>query len=282
MPRSHKQPKQLWAAQRAGPGSPRPGIGGRRAQPRPLEGHGALLTGAAGGIGQAIATVLAGAGADLILTDRNTPQLADRAGELRAHGAYVGIIPADLTRPGAAAHVVQESAGRLQRLDIVVNAAGLCRAVAAERLTARLWRETLAINLEIPAQICTAAAPHLRSRGGGAIVNIASVSGLRAFPSAAQYAASKAELIALTYALAAAWGSDGIRVNALCPGWTRTRMTHTLWASPGPSNTVLQRVPLGRWAAPEEIADAAFFLLTDAAAHITGTVVTADGGLLAD
>ncbi|MEU2718655.1 SDR family oxidoreductase [Streptomyces sp. NPDC007205] len=281
MPRSQEQPKQPWAAQHAGPDSPQTAAGHRSTWPRPLESRGALVTGAAGDIGHAIATALADAGADLIVTDRNTHLLGDRAGELRSRGAYAGIIPADLTRPGAIGYVLEETSDRLEHLDIVVNAAGVCRAVAPERLTGRLWRETMAVNLETPAQICTAAAPYLRSRGGGSIVNIASVSGLCAFPGAAHYAASKAELIALTLALAAAWHRDGIRVNALCPGWTRTGMTRTLWTSPDLSSTVLEHVPLGRWAAPEEIADAVLFLLTDAAAHLTGTVLTADGGLLA-
>lgn len=126
---------------------------------RLLHGRTALITGVTGGIGHAVAVALATAGASLVITDRNPGQLTTAATRLREHGALVNTITADLTRPGTARSLINECTDYLEHLDIIINAAGICRAIAPDRLTGPLWRETLAVDFEIPAQICVAAAP---------------------------------------------------------------------------------------------------------------------------
>ncbi|TDD82684.1 SDR family NAD(P)-dependent oxidoreductase [Actinomadura rubrisoli] len=241
--------------------------------------HGAVVTGAAGGIGGAIARLLAASGTAVVITDRDGDALGRAHDRLRRQGARVTALPIDLTRPPAIDALLRHATAHLPRLDTIVNAAGLCRGVPFRRLTTALWQQTLAIDLEIPLRLCGAAAPHLRSAGGGTILNIASIAGLRPFPFAPHYAAAKAELISLTKVMAVTWAAAGIRVNALCPGWTRTAMTEVFWKDPHPSQVPLHQVPLGRWATVDEIAAAAVFLTSTP--HITGAVLVADGGLLA-
>ena len=118
----------------------------------------------------------------------------------------------------------------------------------------------------------------MTARGGGSIINIASVAGLAAAPSLAPYGAAKAAVVSLTKTLASEWGRAGVRVNALCPGWTATELNRTLWDSPDGGQATVASVPMGRWAKPEEMAGPAIFLASEASSFMTGQVLVIDGG----
>ncbi|MGW5868987.1 SDR family NAD(P)-dependent oxidoreductase [Streptomyces sp. NPDC055239] len=245
-----------------------------------LNDHRALVTGAARGIGRAIALALAAHGADVAVVDRRAPELTDVVDRIRALGRRCIPIAVDLTADRSSELAVTRAIEGLGGLEIVVNNAGMGRPVAIDHIAPALWRETFRINVEAAANVCAAAATHLRPRHYGSIINIASAAAFQALPHSAPYAASKSALVSLTRTLAIAWAPDSIRVNALCPGWTRTTMTTPLRASEATTEAVLSRVPLHRWAEPVEIADAAV-LLSVPTTMITGAAVSIDGGIQA-
>jgi 2-deoxy-D-gluconate 3-dehydrogenase len=247
-----------------------------------LAGKKALVTGASRGIGQVIATAFAEAGADVALAARGAEGLAATGGQIRELGAEAVEIPADLTTQRAAAAVVAESIEKLGQLDIVVNNAGGSNFVVPF-LDMRLsgWDKVLRLNLDATMWICQAAGAHMTGRGSGSVINIASVAGLAASPFLASYGAAKAAVVSLTRTLASEWGRSGVRVNALCPGWTATELNRKLWDSPDGGQATIASVPMGRWAKAEEMAGPAVFLASDASAFMTGQVLAIDGGLSA-
>lgn len=239
----------------------------------PLDGQVALVTGGGTGIGAAIARRFAAEGAAVAVMGRR-PEL------LEAVAADIGglAVPGDVTKPDDVRRVVATAVGRLGGLDIVVNNAG---AESSE------WDATLAVNVTGPYLVAREAVPRLVERGGGAVVNIASVAGLVAGPDGTAYATSKAAVIMLTRSLAVELGPKGIRVNALCPGWVRTPMSERemdeLAAARGVTreeafSLVSAELPLRRVAEPEEIAAACLFLASQEASFVTGAVLVADGG----
>jgi NAD(P)-dependent dehydrogenase (short-subunit alcohol dehydrogenase family) len=244
-----------------------------------LAGKKALVTGASRGIGQVIAVAFAQAGADVALAARGADGLAATAKEVRDLGRQAVEIPADLTVQETAVTVVTEAIDRLGHLDIVVNNAG-GSSFMVPFLDLRLsgWEKVLRLNLDATMRICQAAGAHMTARGGGSIINIASVAGLAAAPFLAPYGAAKAAVVSLTKTLASEWGRAGVRVNALCPGWTATELNRVLWDSPDGGQATVASVPMGRWAKPEEMAGPAIFLASEASSFMTGQVLVIDGG----
>ena len=244
-----------------------------------LAGKKALVTGASRGIGQVIAVAFAQAGADVALVARGTDGLAATAKEVRGLGRQAIEIPADLAGQETAATVVAEAIDRLGHLDVVVNNAG-GSSFMVPFLDLRLsgWDKVLRLNLDATMRICQAAGAHMTARGGGSVINIASVAGLAAAPFLAPYGAAKAAVVSLTKTLATEWGRTGVRVNALCPGWTATELNRVLWDSPDGGQATIASVPLGRWAKPEEMAGPAIFLASEASSFMTGQVLVIDGG----
>jgi NAD(P)-dependent dehydrogenase (short-subunit alcohol dehydrogenase family) len=244
-----------------------------------LAGKKALVTGASRGIGQVIAVAFAQAGADVALVARGADGLAATAKEVRDLGRQAIEIPADLTGQETAATVVTEAIDRLGHLDVVVNNAG-GSSFMVPFLDLRLsgWEKVLRLNLDATMRICQAAGAHMTARGGGSVINIASVAGLAAAPFLAPYGAAKAAVVSLTKTLASEWGRTGVRVNALCPGWTATELNRVLWDSPDGGQATIASVPLGRWAKPEEMAGPAIFLASEASSFMTGQVLVIDGG----
>ncbi|GHP18403.1 3-oxoacyl-ACP reductase [Rhodococcus sp. NKCM2511] len=251
-----------------------------------LDGKTALITGGGTGIGAAIAQRLAGDGAAVCLVGRRDGPLE----EVRASMPHerVGVcvadvsIPADVDRAVAAA--VELGGGRL---DIVVNNAGIGPLGSIEDCDLGEWNDALAVNLTGPMLVSRAAIPHLRRSGGGSVINISSVAGRRPFPGLAAYSVSKAGLIMLTQQAAVDYGPDGIRFNAVCPGWVRTPMSESEMATVidihgGTLDSALARVsrdtPLQRVADPSEIAGIVSFLASDDASFVSGDVLAADGG----
>ena len=244
-----------------------------------LAGKKALVTGASRGIGQVIAVAFAQAGADVALAARGADGLAATAKEVRDLGRQAIEIPADLAGQETAAAVVAEAIDRLGHLDVVVNNAG-GSSFMVPFLDLRLsgWEKVLRLNLDATMRICQAAGAHMTARGGGSVINIASVAGLAAAPFLAPYGAAKAAVVSLTKTLATEWGRTGVRVNALCPGWTATELNRVLWDSPDGGQATIASVPLGRWAKPEEMAGPAIFLASEASSFMTGQVLVVDGG----
>jgi NAD(P)-dependent dehydrogenase (short-subunit alcohol dehydrogenase family) len=244
-----------------------------------LAGKKALVTGASRGIGQVIAVAFAEAGADVALTARGAEGLAVTAKEIRDADREAVEIPADLTSHEAAVAVVAEAIDRLGHLDIVVNNAGGSNFLVPF-LDTRLsgWEKVLRLNLDATMWICQAAGAHLTARGSGSVINVASVAGLAAAPFLSSYGVAKAGVVALTKTLASEWGRAGVRVNALCPGWTATELNRNLWDTPDGGQATIANVPMGRWGKAEEMAGPAIFLASDASSFMTGQVLTIDGG----
>lgn len=244
-----------------------------------LTGRTAFVSGASRGIGRAVATALAGAGADVALVARSEDGLADTARAVTELGREAVVIPADLTEQETASGAVAEAIDRLGHLDIVVNNAG-GSGFMAPFLDTRLsgWHKAVRLNLDAVAYVCHAVGGHLLERGTGSVINVGSVLGLGSATGLAPYGAAKGAIVSLTRTLAVEWAERGVRVNALCPGWTATDLTTNLRADERVSTTTIAHVPMGRWADAEEMAGPAIFLASDASSYMTGQALVVDGG----
>ena len=240
-----------------------------------LTGKTALITGASRGIGAAIAAAFVAAGAKVALNSRGAEQLQKTADEV---GAAV-VLPGDVTDEEAARAVVAGAIDGLGQLDVVVNnVGGNGVMVPFPQLRFPGWTKVMRLNVDSAVHVLQAAAPHLLERRTGSVINVASVAGLSATPAMAQYGASKAALISLTRTLAVEWASTGVRVNALCPGWTATDLNRTLWENEQVYAGLTATIPMGRWAKAEEMAGPAVFLASDASSFMTGQTLVVDGG----
>jgi len=244
-----------------------------------LTGRTAFVTGASRGIGKVIAIALAEAGADVALVARSADGLAQTADAIDALGRKHRVIATDVTSYDAVAAAASTAIDELGHVDIVVNNAGGSNfMVPFSELRLSGWDKLLRLNLSSAVYVCHAFADHLLERGRGSVINVASVAGLAAAPLMSPYGASKAGLISLTKTLAAEWGQAGIRVNALCPGWTATELNRLLWEDPVAGPATVQSTVLKRWANPEEMAGPAIFLASDASSFMTGQTLVVDGG----
>jgi len=251
-----------------------------------LAGKVAVITGAATGIGRASALLFAGAGARVALADVRGPELERTVADVRGTGAGVTSVVVDLARPEDGAAVVETAVRAFGRLDALLNNAGVGTMVVGgtvESITLEHWDLAQDVNVRAMYLVSRAAVPHLRQAGGGAIVNIASVAAFRGSterPTHA-YAASKGAVLALTRAMAASYGRDRIRVNAICPGTIRTRLTADIVEQVQRASAEGHGIPLGRVGEPEDIAHCALFLASDAASFISGAHIVVDGGAMA-
>ena len=249
------------------------------ASPFDLTGKTAFVTGASRGIGRVIAVALAAAGADVALVARGADGLAQTAGGVSEHGRKAFVIPADVTSEEAVTAAVAEAIDQLGHIDIVVNNAGGTNFMvpfAEMRLSG--WDKVMRLNAGSTVYVCHAVAGHLLERGTGSVINVASVGGLLASPLITPYGAAKAAVISLTKSLAVEWASRGIRVNALCPGWTATELNRNLWGDENLGPATVATVPMHRWARAEEMAGPAVFLASEASSYMTGQTLVIDGG----
>ncbi|HUZ37854.1 MAG TPA: SDR family NAD(P)-dependent oxidoreductase [Streptosporangiaceae bacterium] len=247
--------------------------------PFDLTGKKAFVTGASRGIGQAIAVALAQAGADVAVVARGEEGLAETAGQIASYGRQAHVIPADVTRQEAVEAAVTAAIDRLGHIDVVVNNAGGSNFLVSF-LDLRLpgWDKLMRLNLDSAMYVCHAVGGHLVGRGSGSVINVASVAGLIGSPFLSPYGAAKAGLISLTKSLAVEWAERGVRVNALCPGWTATDLNRNLWEDATVGPATVATVPMRRWGRAEEMAGPAIFLASDASSYMTGQALVIDGG----
>ncbi|MFB8778003.1 SDR family NAD(P)-dependent oxidoreductase [Streptomyces broussonetiae] len=255
-----------------------------------LDGCRALVTGASRGIGAAIAEAFAAAGAHVALaarTEEATLPTAERIGRSAPDGPKPHRIAGDLADPAVAPRIVDEAAGLLGGLDVLIHNAGVLpvdpqgnpvfKPLALS--TAEEWEPVLAVNLSATVALCRAAYPHLLESDNASVLLVSSVAGLIGVPTMEAYGVTKSAQVSLARSLATGWAAQGIRVNALCPGWVRTDMTAAVHGNQMLSALLLQHVPMRRWAEPEEVAGPAVFLASPAASFITGHALVMDGGL---
>ena len=246
-----------------------------------LQGRSALVTGAAGGIGLAIAEAFAAEGADVALLDRDESRLTAAAEGLATAGLKT-TIAADLSDPAAATESVGKAVAALGKLDILVNNAGILAPGDVLELSVEDFDRVMAVNLRAPFVVAQAAARHMVERRlRGAIINMSSVNAVLALPAQLAYVTSKGGLAQLTKAMALGLAAHGIRVNAIGPGSIMTDILRGVMDSPEAKRNILSRTPLGRIGEPAEIARVAVFLASEDASYITGQTIYPDGGRLA-
>ena len=245
---------------------------------KPLENKVALVTGAARGIGQAIALQLAADGADLALGDVQVEWLADTAAKVKALGRRAETYAMNVADGAAVGEAVTKIHADFGHIDVLVNNAGITRDTLLIRMSEEDWDAVLDINLKGAFLVTKAVAKIMMKQRTGSIVNIASVVGVMGNPGQVNYSASKGGLIALTRTLAKELGSRNVRLNAVAPGFIRTAMTDKL--SEAAKEAMLRNVPLARPGEPEDVAKAVAFLAGDNAAYITGQTLPVCGGMI--
>ena len=235
----------------------------------------ALVTGGASGIGLAIAQVFTGRGARLVLFDRD-PRVGAVADALGGNGNHLGMT-VDVTDDAALAAAVKQAVAACGRVDLLVNNAGFARLAPAEDVTMEDWDAHIALNLRAPFLMSREVGRVMLEQGSGRIVNIASQAGIVALPHHVAYSAAKAAIINMSKLLALEWGPRGITVNAISPTIVETELGRRVWAGE-PGEAMKLRIPTRRFAQPEEIALAALYLASGAAAMVNGENLVVDGG----
>ncbi len=247
-----------------------------------LQGKLSLVTGGGRGLGCGIAQALAEAGSDLFITARSQEQLTQSAAAIASRtGVRVEVFQADLTEPGAPAALVDEALRRFGRLDVLVNNAGMNVRKPFLEMTPEDYSRVMDLNLKAVFFTSQGAAREMAARGGGRIINLASLTSVIGIAGISAYGASKGGVLALTKALAVELAPLDITVNAVAPGYVRTEMTEAAFQDQERYAWMLSRIPLGRTATPQDIAGAVVFLASPAADYINGEVIYIDGGWLA-
>jgi NAD(P)-dependent dehydrogenase (short-subunit alcohol dehydrogenase family) len=245
-----------------------------------LSGKTAIVTGGGSGIGRQMAEALAELGADIVVCSRKLERCEQASAELAQLGVRTLALRCDLRQPEDAQGVVDRTVAEMGRIDVLVNDAGTTWGAPAEDTPLPGWQKVMDVNLTGLFLMSQAVARHMISRGGGAIVNIASVAALHGSPAgmmdAVAYSASKGGVISLTRDLAWKWAPHGIRVNAIAPGWFPSNMSQVLLDRFG--DAFLKQIPLGRFGGPDDLKGAVAFLASPAGAYVTGHTLVVDGG----
>jgi NAD(P)-dependent dehydrogenase (short-subunit alcohol dehydrogenase family) len=247
--------------------------------PFALDGKVAVVTGGARGIGGAVASALAQAGAVVALLARDPAALAEAHAALTARGCKVMQVSADVSDNRSIEAAFDQVLRAQSKIDILINNAGVEQPCASLDVTEALWDRILDTNLK-GAFFCAQAAAR-RMQGGGSIINVCSLTSEVGIAGAAPYGASKSGLAGLTRALATEWAARNIRVNGIGPGYFRTALTETFYRDEQWQHTMLEKIPLRRFGRLDEVGGAAVFLCSEAAAYITGQIIYIDGGYLA-
>ena len=248
-----------------------------------LDGKVALVTGAAQGLGQAMALGLAEAGADVAVLDTRQSHETQRLIERLSRRCFV--IEKDLLNLSAtgAANIIQSAVSALGRLDILFNNAGIIRRTNAAEFAEEDWHSVLSINLNAAFFLAQAAGRHfLTQQQPGKIVNTASILSFQGGLFVPSYTAAKGGIAGITHALANEWARHGINVNGIAPGYFETEVTAGIRSDSQRSEVVLSRIPAGRWGKPEDLKGAAVFLASAASDYMHGSIIAVDGGWLSN
>jgi 3-oxoacyl-[acyl-carrier protein] reductase len=244
-----------------------------------LTGKVALVTGGSRGIGAACCRLLARAGCDVAVNYRRNGAAANAVvKEVQGEGRRALAAAADVADPMRVGLMVEQVVEELGGLDVVVGNAGIWTHGDIDTMTDADWARMMAVNLTGAFHVVRAAVPHLRARGGGSVVFVASTAGQRGEADHSHYAASKGGLIAMTKSLAVELAPDRIRVNAVSPGWIRTDMTAPYLRPERIEESLKEPIPLGHPGEPEDVAGPVLFLASKLARHITGAVINVNGG----
>jgi len=251
-----------------------------------LEGKVAIVTGGSRGIGEAIAIEYAKAGADVAVTSRKLPELERVAGEIRKLGRKALAIETHVGRLDQIQNLIAKVMAEFGKIDILVNNAGTSQAMPALEYTERAWDAVMNLNIKGLFFLSQGVAKIMKEKGGGSIINIASVSGIKAEVPVIAYSVSKAGVIMATKSMAVEWGQYHIRVNAIAPGPIETRLYDSHFINMTEEQikkaheVVGNRLPVKHLGQPYEIADAAVYLASDASSFMTGHTMVIDGGTL--
>jgi 2-deoxy-D-gluconate 3-dehydrogenase len=251
-----------------------------------LEGRNALVTGSRSGLGAAMAIALAQAGANVVVhgsrcRGSGDTEMGEVCAAVKSTGRKAVRAVVDLSDPKSADELVSLTIAQLGSLDILVNNAGTIRRAPAVDYSEKDWADVLGLNLDAVFRLSQLAGRRMIEQGGGKIINIASMLSFQGGVFVPAYAASKGAVVQLTKALANEWASKKVNVNAIAPGYMETQNTAQLRADPTRSRAILDRIPAGRWGAPEDVAGAAVFLASAASDYMHGHVLAVDGGWLA-
>jgi 2-deoxy-D-gluconate 3-dehydrogenase len=243
-----------------------------------VSGKVAIVTGGNGGIGKAIATGLAKAGADIVIVARNEEKTAKAVAEIMKTGQRCIGIKCDVTKAEDIHNTVKKTIQEFGRLDILVNDAGTSANSPPEVMTEEQWDTVLDTNLKAAFLFSQAAYPEFKRGGGGKIINIGSMMAFFGDKVSVPYSVSKGGVVQLTKSLAIAWAPDNIQVNAICPGWFLTDLTAPFKADVASYQSIIKRTPAGRFGELEELGGAAVFLSSAASSFVTGQSILVDGG----
>jgi len=245
-----------------------------------LTGKVALITGASKGIGEAMARLFAAQGATVVINSRKQEELDAVAESIRAAGGSCTPIAANTGNMSSCQQLIQQALEKHGNIDILVNNAA-ANPVFGPIAETEEWAfdKIMQVNVKAPFELSKLVYPVMKANGGGSIINVSSVAGLISDHGLGMYAISKAALNMLTKVTAKEWGKDGIRVNAICPGWIKTKFSEARWQDENWVKQLQITLPAGRMGTVEEIACLALFLVSDAAGYCTGAVYMADGGL---
>ena len=239
----------------------------------------ALVTGGNGGIGLGMAEGMAELGATIVIAGRNHEKSAQAVAGLARSGVRAGVVDVDVADDASCRAMIAETIKKFGRIDILVNNAGINIRKQPQEYSAAEWRKILAINLDGAFYCSHAVYPHMKAQGGGKIINTGSMMSIFGASFSSAYAASKGGIVQMTKALACAWASDNIQVNAVLPGWIDTELTQNARREvDGLHDRVLARTPAGRWGGPADFRGIAAFLASPASDFVTGTAIPVDGG----
>lgn len=245
-----------------------------------LNGRVAIITGASKGIGASIAQTFAANGAKVVVSSRKQAAVDEVVAEIQAAGGDALAVAAHVGDTHALENLVKLAIEHYGRIDILVNNAATNPVFGPLEDSVDAMDKIMQINVKAPLELAKFALPHLKAQSNSAIINISSVEAFIATEGLGCYSVSKAALNMLTKSMAKEWGKYGIRANAICPGLIKTKFSEALWSNEAMLKYYLKQTPLGRIGEPQEIANLALFLASDASAYSTGAMFMADGGIL--